>query len=68
MIASILFISFAILLFLGAPIAVCLGSSSILAMLVQVPSTVVSRTSTFALRRATPWLSLSAPTMHSTVC
>ena len=32
---SILFISFAILLFLGAPIAVCLGSSSILAMLVQ---------------------------------
>ena len=35
MIASILFISFAILLFLGAPIAVCLGSSSILAMLVQ---------------------------------
>lgn len=35
MISSILFISFAILLFLGAPIAVCLGSSSILAMLVQ---------------------------------
>ena len=35
MIASILFIAFALLLVLGAPIAVCLGSSSILAMLVQ---------------------------------
>ncbi len=35
MIASILFISFAILLVLGAPIAVCLGLSSIFAMLVQ---------------------------------
>ena len=32
MIAAILFVSFAILLILGAPIAVCLGSSSVLAM------------------------------------
>ena len=29
MIAAILFVSFAILLILGAPIAVCLGSSSV---------------------------------------
>ena len=35
MIAAILFISFAVLLVAGAPIAVCLGSSSILAMLIQ---------------------------------
>ena len=35
MIASILFIAFAVLLIVGAPIAVCLGSSSILAMLAQ---------------------------------
>ncbi len=35
MIAAILFISFAALLLLGAPIAVCLGASSILTMLVQ---------------------------------
>jgi C4-dicarboxylate transporter DctM subunit len=35
MIAAILFVSFAILLILGAPIAVCLGSSSVLAMLAQ---------------------------------
>ena len=35
MIAAILFVSFAILLILGTPIAVCLGSSSVLAMLVQ---------------------------------
>ena len=35
MIAAILFVSFAVLLLAGAPIAVCLGSSSILAMLIQ---------------------------------
>lgn len=35
MIAAILFISFAVLLLLSAPIAVCLGVSSILTMLVQ---------------------------------
>lgn len=35
MIASVLFLSFAILLLIGAPIAVCLGVSSVLAMLVQ---------------------------------
>lgn len=35
MIAAVLFISFAILLFMGLPIAVCLGTSSIAAMLVQ---------------------------------
>ena len=35
MIAAILFVSFAILLILGTPIAVCLGSSSVLAMLAQ---------------------------------
>jgi len=35
MIATILFVSFAILLILGAPIAVCLGVSSVAAMLVQ---------------------------------
>lgn len=35
MIAAILFISFAVLLVAGVPIAVCLGSSSILAMLIQ---------------------------------
>ena len=35
MIAAVLFISFALLLIMGAPIAVCLGVSSIAAMLVQ---------------------------------
>ncbi len=35
MTAAILFIAFALLLILGAPIAVCLGSSSVLAMLVE---------------------------------
>lgn len=35
MVAAALFIIFAILLFLGAPIAVCLGASSIVAMLIQ---------------------------------
>lgn len=35
MIAAVLFISFALLLVMGAPIAVCLGVSSIAAMLVQ---------------------------------
>ncbi len=35
MTAAILFISFALLLFAGVPIAVCLGSSSVLAMLQQ---------------------------------
>ena len=35
MIASLLFVSFAVLLVFGAPIAVCLGSSSVLAMLAQ---------------------------------
>lgn len=35
MIAAVLFLSFAVLLLIGAPIAVCLGVSSVLAMLVQ---------------------------------
>ena len=35
MIATILFVSFALLLILGAPIAICLGVSSVAAMLVQ---------------------------------
>lgn len=35
MIAAVLFISFALLLIMGAPIAICLGVSSIIAMLVQ---------------------------------
>lgn len=35
MVAAILFVSFAILLLLGTPIAICLGVSSIAAMLVQ---------------------------------
>lgn len=35
MIAAVLFLSFAILLLIGAPIAVCLGVSSVLTMLVQ---------------------------------
>jgi C4-dicarboxylate transporter DctM subunit len=35
MVAAVLFISFAILLIMGAPIAVCLGVSSVLTMLVQ---------------------------------
>lgn len=35
MVAAILFISFAALLLIGAPIAVCLGTSSVLAMLAQ---------------------------------
>ena len=35
MIAALLFVSFAVLLVLGTPIAVCLGSSSVLAMLAQ---------------------------------
>ena len=35
MIAAVLFISFALLLIMGAPIAVCLGVSSVAAMLVQ---------------------------------
>lgn len=34
--AAVLFIVFAILLFMGAPIAVCLGVSSIAAMLVML--------------------------------
>ncbi len=35
MIAAILFITFCVLLFLGAPIAVCLGASSVVTMIVQ---------------------------------
>lgn len=35
MIAAILFISFAVLLLLGAPIAICLGISSVLSMIAQ---------------------------------
>ena len=35
MIAAVLFLSFAILLLIGAPIAICLGVSSVAAMLVQ---------------------------------
>lgn len=35
MVAAILFITFLVLLFIGAPIAVCLGTSSVAAMLVQ---------------------------------
>lgn len=35
MVAAILFISFAVLLLMGAPIAVCLGTSSVVAMIVQ---------------------------------
>ena len=35
MIAAVLFISFAILLLIGTPIAICLGVSSVVAMLIQ---------------------------------
>ncbi|MDC7288612.1 TRAP transporter large permease [Blautia schinkii] len=35
MVAAILFISFAVLLLIGAPIAVCLGTSSVVAMIAQ---------------------------------
>ena len=35
MVAAILFISFAVLLLMGAPIAVCLGTSSVVAMIAQ---------------------------------
>ena len=35
MIAAVLFISFAVLLLIGAPIAVCLGVSSVISMLIQ---------------------------------
>lgn len=61
MVAGILFFVFAVLLFIGAPIAVCLGASSILAMLVQgagrpldtimssLPRLVSSSTSKFVL-------------------
>lgn len=35
MIAAVLFISFAVLLLMGAPIAVCLGTSSVVAMIAQ---------------------------------
>ena len=35
MIAAVLFASFAVLLLIGAPIAICLGVSSVAAMLLQ---------------------------------
>ena len=35
MIAAVLFISFAVLLLIGTPIAICLGVSSVVAMLIQ---------------------------------
>ena len=35
MIAAVLFITFIILLLIGAPIAVCLGASSVVTMLIQ---------------------------------
>ena len=35
MIAAALFVTFAVLLLIGAPIAVCLGASSMLTMLIQ---------------------------------
>ena len=35
MIAAVLFISFAVLLLIGTPIAVCLGVSSVISMLIQ---------------------------------
>ncbi|MDO4261169.1 MAG: TRAP transporter large permease [Eubacteriales bacterium] len=35
MIAAVLFLTFAVLLFIGAPIAVCLGASSVATMLIQ---------------------------------
>lgn len=35
MVAAVLFLVFAVLLAIGAPIAVCLGASSVLAMIVQ---------------------------------
>ena len=35
MIAAVLFISFAVLLLIGAPIAVCLGVSSVISMIIQ---------------------------------
>lgn len=61
MIAAVLFLVFAVLLFIGAPIAVCLGASSVIAMLMQgsgrpldtvmssLPMIVSSSTSKFVL-------------------
>lgn len=61
MVAAVLFIAFAVLLLIGAPIAVCLGASSLFAMLVQgagrpldtimssLPRLVSSSTSKFVL-------------------
>ena len=61
MVAAVLFIVFAVLLFIGTPIAVCLGASSVLAMIVQgagrpldtimssLPRLVSSSTSKFVL-------------------
>lgn len=61
MVAAILFIVFAVLLFIGTPIAVCLGASSVLAMIAQgagrpldtimssLPRLVSSSTSKFVL-------------------
>ncbi len=61
MVAAVLFLVFAVLLLIGAPIAVCLGASSVLAMIVQgagrpldtimssLPRLVSSSTSKFVL-------------------
>ena len=61
MVAAVLFITFAVLLLIGAPIAVCLGASSVISMIVQgagrpleaimssLPRLVSSSTSKFVL-------------------
>ena len=72
MIAAVLFISFAVLLLIGAPIAVCLGVSSVISMLIQgagrpldtvmssLPQLFSSSTSKFVLL-AIPFFSGSGP-------
>ena len=80
MVAAFLFISFAVLLFIGTPIAICLGVSSVGAMLIQglqgisrpidvimgtLPRLVSSSTSKFVLL-AIPFFILSGNIMEKT--
>ncbi len=75
MVAAILFLVFAVLLFIGTPIAVCLGASSVLAMIAQgagrpldtimssLPRLVSSSTSKFVLL-AIPYFILAGNIME----
>lgn len=81
MVAAFLFLSFAVLLFIGTPIAICLGVSSVGAMLIQglqgisrpvdvimgtLPRLVSSSTSKFVLL-AIPFFILSGNIMEKKI-